>query len=1048
VDQNWDIPSTIVTESEKFFAPMLIKDAGKLLRQSKVTVSFSKGTLDNYFIVSGIINDDKTHESKIVYKKRLIGTPEGPLTSNCDCKIWNAEGHCPHTASLFLHFHLKEHFHHEMDTNERPSMLTSTLGVHASEFGSIIGSVARLEGAPSNATYTSVHYILTNKKIISFPLPEPFMGKLIVNLVTTVMTSETGSSLLNRPFVRFQMKNEQGEIIDEISILENLYIFNWKEGRVYHLPKDLKDFIQKIRLRPNEMTVDEFFQHGHKLCDDDQLTLLIDGLITPQIRYENIQTRVSVVPGVKKRNLALKIVFYNHEELIIPPPTILMALTIKGGWLDSFKKKKDAYVFIENICRSFKDGSEAYKKNLSCSEKKTKWLTLVTHLNNERTSTCYDSVGKSIYTYDNDFIKLLIHSLYECFTESAFRFSEYNPMTRELSFDCSSSVIFQGLMDFHKRVSPFGVNIFYDRNQIASWNSRVRFERRSSATQWFDLELSMTADDLEIIKNADLEQGLVLTHNGLLILTSEQKDLIRFMRKYTEHDQKGESIEGEGEGEETRHKFILPFKRARIFELFELKKMGIEGALTPEDEALCKRLATLEEVPSYPIPPHLDGIMRPYQIVGYNWLHFLYDSQLGACLADDMGLGKTLQAITFITSIYEKINSVLIVCPVTILINWEKEFKKFSDLPVHIYHGGERNFPEGVKIVITSYGVMKKEAEDTFKGKVFDIFIMDEVQQLKNMRSLGAYSARKIEAKFRMCLTGTPVENDLAEFYNIIDLCVPGVWGDLQFIRTASTQETRFIARKTAGPFILRRTKAQVLTDLPPKVDNTVYLKFSDTEKIRYDELLTQIRSRIALAPSRQKYGEILKGLLQLRQHCLWQKDGQILSTKIDFLLETLEQILEEGHQVIIFSQFTTYLDIIEHSIREKHWKMSRIDGSQNIKKRQEQVDQFQDLKTPVFLISLKAGGVGLNLTAASYVFIMDPWWNPAVETQAIDRAHRIGQKNTLTVYRPIIKDSVEEKVLQLQELKRQLFYDLLPENDDNYFTGKLSMKDFEALFN
>lgn len=1045
MDHNWDIPSEIVTESERFFAEHLIKDASRLLRQSKVTVSFSKGTLENYFIVSGIIKDDKSHESKLVYKKRLEGTPEGPLSSNCDCKNWTAERHCPHVISLFLHFHLKEHFH-QANEGGLPNMLTSTLGVHPGEYGTIIGSPYRLEGAPPSATYTSIHYILADKRIIPFPLPGVFKGKLVVDLQTTVMTSETGNSVLNRPFIRFKLQTENDERVEEISIFENLYLFNWKEGKVFHLPKEMQDFVQKIRLHPNEMTIDEVFQLGHKLSLEDQITLLIDGAVTPQIKYESVQTRVSLVPGEKKRNLSLKVVFYNEQEIIIPPPTILSALTIKGGWLESFKKKKDAYTFVENVCLSFKDGSESYKKNLTGSEKKAKWLSLVNHLNLENTSTCYDSISKSIFCYENDFIKLLITCLYECFTEAVFRFSEYNPMTRELSFEASPSIIFQGLMEFHKRMTPHGVNIFYDRNQISGWSSRVRFERRSSATQWFDLELTMSKDDLEIIKNADLEQGLVLTQNGLLILTTEQKDLIRFMRKYTDKDQTGESTETLETGEEL-HKFVLPFKRARIFELFELKKLGIEGALTPEDEALCRRLATLEEVPNYPLPENLEGILRPYQRTGYNWLHFLYDSQLGACLADDMGLGKTLQAITFISSIYEKINSVLIVCPVTILINWEKEFKKFSNLPVHIYHGGERNFPEGVKIVITSYGVMKKEADDTFKGKVFDIFVMDEVQQLKNMRSLGAFSARKIEAKFRMCLTGTPVENDLAEFYNILDLCVPGIWGDLQFIRTASNPETRFIARKTASPFILRRTKSQVLTDLPPKVDNTTYLNLSETEKVRYDELLNQIRSRIALAPSRQKYGEILKGLLQLRQHCLWQKDGQILSTKIDFLIETLEQILEEGHQVIIFSQFTTYLDIIEHAIREKHWKMSRIDGSQSIKKRQEQVDQFQEGKTPVFLISLKAGGVGLNLTAASYVFVMDPWWNPAVENQAIDRAHRIGQKNTLTVYRPIIKDSVEEKVLQLQDMKRQLFYDLLPENDDNYFTGKLSMKDFELLF-
>jgi SNF2 family DNA or RNA helicase len=282
---------------------------------------------------------------------------------------------------------------------------------------------------------------------------------------------------------------------------------------------------------------------------------------------------------------------------------------------------------------------------------------------------------------------------------------------------------------------------------------------------------------------------------------------------------------------------------------------------------------------------------------------------------------------------------------------------------------------------------------------------------------------------------------------------MPGIWGDLQFVRAVSNTKTRGIARRTASPFILRRTKSQVLHDLPPKIENNVYLELNEEELKHYQQNMVSIRSRINTSTSSAKYGEILRGLLQLRQNCLWQNRNNepnyknIDSTKIEFLMETVESILEEGHQAIIFSQFTTYLDIIQTFFREKHWKYSRIDGSQSINKRQEQVELFQSGKNPIFLISLKAGGVGLNLTAASYVFIMDPWWNPAVESQAIDRAHRIGQKNTLTVYRPIIKGSVEEKVLKLQEEKKQLFADLLSTDDESVFSGRLTMKDFEMLF-
>ena len=286
-------------------------------------------------------------------------------------------------------------------------------------------------------------------------------------------------------------------------------------------------------------------------------------------------------------------------------------------------------------------------------------------------------------------------------------------------------------------------------------------------------------------------------------------------------------------------------------------------------------------------------------------------------------------------------------------------------------------------------------------------------------------------------------------------MSIPGIWGDLSFVRTSSSKKSRLLARKTAAPFILRRTKNKVLQELPPKIENNIVLSFSPEENKVYRETLLKIKQRIDCVDKQYRYGEILKGLLELRQRCLWQSSSKydkknynnIYSTKIKFLIETLEQITEEGHQAIVFSQFTTYLDIIGHYIKEKHWGFVRIDGSQTIKKRQEQVDIFQRGECKIFLISLKAGGVGLNLATASYVFVMDPWWNPSVEQQAIDRAHRIGQKNTLTVYRPIIENSVEEKVMELQKEKRNLFDELLPEDDERLFTGKLKTQDFESLF-
>lgn len=1048
-DRAWAVPESINEECKKFFTPALIQTGIRFVKLSRVSISFKKGSPETYYIVSGIVRDDRTHETKIVYKKRLEGTPEGPFSSNCDCHHWSEKSHCGHVVALFLSYQIQQyveaqgagHPEYENDSHLPPIVINSSLGVNVAEYGTIIGGAHQLIGAPAAPNYSSLQYLLHNKKVVPFPMPETFRGKLQI-------------FLSHEEKIKFKYKagaNEEYRVYSEISLFENLYLFNWKTGIVYHLPNDLKILVQRIRLNPYSYTINDVLSNVMELNLFSQVDLHIENTPIDDIRKVQPKCRVTLVPAEKKGLLHTNLEFYDENEIRVSPPEFFSYMTFNHGVLSHFKKKQDAYEFITSVAESLKNSSDAYKKFIVSSSKKVRAQQLIAELQKNKEAIAYDQTNKIICLYDNHVLKELFLLLVQSFSDQFFRYAHTDPETKIVKYDVLPAIIFQGLTEFHRSVTLFGIEIYYDRHEISKWNSRIRFERRSSSTKWFDLELNIDQDDLAVIQEADLESGMVITKKGLILLSKEQKDLIRFMQKYTKYE--ATETKTQIDGSQTFKKFILPFNRARIFELFELRKIGIDGALSQEEIALCEKLASLTEMTTYPLPVELKGTLRPYQVTGYNWLRFLYEHKLGACLADDMGLGKTLQTITFLQSIYDKIEHVLIVCPVTILLNWEKEIQKFSEMDMHIYHGGSREFPHDKKIILTSYGVMKKESEAVFANINFDILILDEVQHLKNVRSLGAFSARKIQADFRICLTGTPVENDLSEFYNILDLSMPGIWGDLQFVRAVSNTKTRGIARRTASPFILRRTKAQVLHDLPPKIENNVYLELNEDELKYYQQNMVNIRSRINSSTSSAKYGEILRGLLQLRQNCLWQNRAgdhshkNIDSTKIEFLMETLESILEEGHQAIIFSQFTTYLDIIQHYFREKHWKFSRIDGSQSINKRQDQVELFQSGKNPIFLISLKAGGVGLNLTAASYVFIMDPWWNPAVESQAIDRAHRIGQKNTLTVYRPIIKGSVEEKVLKLQEEKKQLFSDLLSTDDEEVFSGRLTMKDFEMLF-
>lgn len=1048
-DRTWTIPESINDECKKYFTPALIQNGLRFFKLSRVSISFKKGSPETYYIVSGIVRDDRTHETKIVYKKRLEGTEEGPLSSNCDCHHWKEGHHCPHVVALFLTYHVQQYIEaqgegtsdYDNESGLPPIVINSSFGVNVAEYGTILSGAHQLIGAPAAPTYSSLQYLLHNKKVVPFPMPDSFKGKLQVHLFHDEKT-------------RFKYKgsaSDEYKIYPEISLFENIYLFNWKNGTVLHLPADLKILIQRIRLNPYSYTINDVLSTVMELNLYALVDLFIEGVPLEEIKTVTPKCRLTLAPAEKKGLLHANLEFFDEADVLVSPPEFFSHFTFNHGILSHFKKKQDAYDFVMAVADSLKNGNENYKKFIVSASKKTKAQQLITELQKNREAVTYDQSSKVICRYDNGIVKELFLLMVQHFGDQFFRYAQVDGENKKIKYDVQPAVVFQGLTEFHRQVTMFGIEIYYDRHEISKWNSRIRFERRSSSTKWFDLELNIDQDDLAVIQEADLESGMVITKKGLILLSKEQKDLIRFMQKYTKYE--AVDTQTKIDGSQSFKKFILPFNRARIFELFELRKIGIDGALSEEEVALCEKLANLTEMPTYEVPAQIKATLRPYQVTGYNWLRFLYEHRLGACLADDMGLGKTLQTITFLQSIYDKLERVLVVCPVTILLNWEKEIEKFSEMSMHIYHGGSRELPMDKKIILTSYGVMKKESEAIFANINFDILVLDEVQHLKNVRSLGAFSARKIQADFRICLTGTPVENDLSEFYNILDLSMPGIWGDLQFVRAVSNAKTRGIARRTASPFILRRTKAQVLHDLPPKIENNVYLELNEEELQHYQQNMVSIRSRINSSTSSAKYGEILRGLLQLRQNCLWQnRTGDlnyknIDSTKIEFLMETLETILEEGQQAIIFSQFTTYLDIIQQFFREKHWKFSRIDGSQSINKRQEQVELFQSQKNPIFLISLKAGGVGLNLTAASFVFIMDPWWNPAVESQAIDRAHRIGQKNTLTVYRPIIKNSVEEKVLKLQEEKKQLFTDLLSTDDDQIFSGRLTMKDFEMLF-
>ncbi|MFA7612778.1 MAG: DEAD/DEAH box helicase [Candidatus Caldatribacteriota bacterium] len=1021
------------------FTDAIIFQAQKMVEQGRVSLSFTKGNPEGFFIVSGIVSENNTtYESKVSAK-----ISENKFNTQCSCHLWSEEQPCHHTASLLFKFSdLKQNttaapsspLHYQMIGNE---------GVHVERYGTIVKDAPKLIGAKMNSSFSSLQYTLKNRKVINFPPPSRWEGKLKVNLFPAKELEEYKDSLYidEKYSYRFSWLDEEGKETKEISLFDVLYLFNWETGVALDLQSEIRELNTKLKLTDLVADIQDYIRIFLPLHKEGRLDLYIEDQYWNDFETSDLDWRFSINTSTRKSFLNLELELFTPDLKKVPIPSPFMLFVSEGGWAGSFRTKNDSLSFFKTLIDDWEHETTIHRKHLHSASKKalmTEWINL---LNSEIELHFFDPDLKKIFALNVSVFKKVFKSFMRNFSELSLKTSFYIKEERKILFQVPKSLLLEGVAGFYHDLTPLNIPIFYDQERIKTWKSGVTFERNRERLDWFQLDLIIDDHDLEIIKNAEVTDNFIISNKGLLLLSNKQKDLLRFMKRYTKFE--GEKKPGPTKG---LTRFGLSLQRARIFELFELKRLGIDGALTPEEEDFCQKIMNMDRMPQYEVHERFKDLARPYQIDGYNWLRFLYEHKFGACLADDMGLGKTLQTIMLLQTLKPKLKKVLIVTPVSILFNWRNELEKFSDLSYSVYYGDEREFKTDAQIILTSYGLMKKESLSTLSEVEYDIVIFDEVQHLKNVRSLGADAARQLKAKFRICLTGTPVENDLSEFYNIMDLAVPGVWGDLGIIRSQSKNKNRLLARKTVKPFILRRTKEQVLKDLPEKEENHVFLDFSKEERDFYNNKLNVVRAAMLASGGQKRYGEVLKSLLEMRQLCLWQKHPSLHSTKIDFLMENLEQLVSEGHKTLVFSQFTTYLDLIENKIREQGWKFARIDGSQALKKRSEQVEIFQNGDAQIFLISLKAGGFGLNLTAASYIFLMDPWWNPAVERQAIDRAHRIGQENKLTVYRPIIKDSIEEKVLILQKTKQELFRDLMAEDDENFFSGKLTMEDFQHL--
>lgn len=580
----------------------------------------------------------------------------------------------------------------------------------------------------------------------------------------------------------------------------------------------------------------------------------------------------------------------------------------------------------------------------------------------------------------------------------------------------------------------------------------------SSGLDWFDARIELAFGDQRIgitdIKKALAnKQSFVQLKDGTLGILPDE-----WIKKYA-------LLFKVGEGRENKLR-LSKFHLSVIDDLYEKRD---EKELSFELDAKYERLRGFKSIPEVEAPRELLEVLRPYQTTGYHWLNYLNDVGWGGILADDMGLGKTVQALSMLRHYGQENGNLmaLVVCPTTLIYNWENEIKKFTpQLTYMIHHGSLRTRDakelQSSNVVITTYGTLRSDIQLLMKI-LFDYIILDESQAIKNPSSKVTKAACLLTAKNRLCMSGTPLQNNTFDIYAQMNFLNPGLLGSVEFFRNEfatpidkfGEPEQKDHLRKLLYPFILRRTKEQVARDLPEKMETILFCEMEDEQRNVYESYRNAYRDKILGFIDQQGIDKsqltILQGLMKLRQICdspaILNEEEKYPnhSIKLDELTREITENIGD-HKALVFSQFLGMLALIREKLTENNIPFEYFDGSTPPHERERAIQNFQNNdECRVFLISLKAGGVGLNLTAADYVYIVDPWWNPAVEQQAIDRTHRIGQTKNIFAYRMICKDTIEDKILQLQERKRILAKELI--SDDTSFVKGLSKEDVEYLF-
>ena len=682
---------------------------------------------------------------------------------------------------------------------------------------------------------------------------------------------------------------------------------------------------------------------------------------------------------------------------------------------------------IELFVQPFSDGGPLYKPGVGGT-------TVLAEIDGKQLQTTRD------FKLENRYLKQVLS---EC--PELYAVKEPKWLLDDAESALEALLHLQALGDFAVLEWPKGKKIQLSRE---AGLSQVQFSVRKEK-DWFSVEGSVQIDDQQVLDMQRL-MSLLNTSSGRF-LKLEDGQIITLTRELR---QRLDDLAGLGDVQKDKVRFH-PLAAQALDEI--TTGMAITASKPWKDQLL--RLSEMGDL-NPKLPSTLQGELRDYQREGFQWMMRLAHWGAGACLADDMGLGKTVQALALILSRAPQ-GPTLILAPTSVCINWLEECQRFAPtLNAHQFGSGDRqemlDAAGPFDLIVCSYGLLQTEAE-RLAQKHWHTLVADEAQAIKNALTKRSKAAMALQADFKLITTGTPIENHLGELWNLFNFINPGLLGSLQkfneryaqAIENQQDQQIQQRLKKLLRPFILRRLKNDVLTELPSRTEVTLHVELSPEERALYEALRRNAMQTMMETTDQpgQKQLKILAEIMKLRRACchprLVMEESTLGSSKLQAFEELVDELLDNRHKALVFSQFVGHLKLIRELLDKKGIHYHYLDGSTPVPQRKKAVNLFQAGEGDLFLISLKAGGTGLNLTAADYVIHMDPWWNPAVEDQASDRAHRMGQKRPVTIYRLVAKDTIEDKIVDLHKHKRDLANSLL---EGGEVSGKMSVEDMMAL--